>query len=373
MLKKRELFFNDWKEKINFFLHRWKEVFIITYLIKVALMLLVMITNQKHLDAEHLYWIQWDSPHYLDIARDGYVTSGTEALWIVFYPLYPILIKIFGTIFQNFELTSVILSIIFSFAASIAFFELTLLDFSKKVALKSVWFLSIFPTAYFMQSAYTESLFLFLTILSIYLFRRQKFVSSGVTAAFSSATRVNGIFLSPLFLIEMIENIKQKNWYKAFFSLILSPVGLFTYLSINVYLYGDPFYFTKPLESNWYKKFAPPWEGISNLFASFPPITDYLYFAYFLEAASLIGAFIISFFVFFKIRKSYAVYMWINLLLFVSTSFVVSTPRYVLSLFPIFIVFGMIKNKFLFSIVSLLFMIGLIFFTLRFTNGEWAF
>lgn len=332
-----------------------------------------MLTNSKHLDNEHLYWIQWDSPHYLDIARDGYVTTGTESLWIVFYPLYPLLIKIFGTLFQNLEITSVILSILFSFAASIALFELTLLDFSKKVALKAVWFLSIFPTAYFMQSAYTESLFLFLTILSIYLFRMEKFISSGIAAAFSSATRVNGIFLGPLFVIEIIENLKRKKWYRAFFALLLSPIGLFTYLSINVYLYNDPFYFTKPLESNWYKKFAPPWEGLYGMYQTFPPVTDYLYPAYFLEAASLIGAFLISIFVYFKVRKSYAFYMWFNLFLFVSTSFIVSTPRYVLSLFPIFIAFGLIKNKILFSIVSILFMIGLTFFTLRFTNGEWAF
>ena len=38
-------------------------------------------------------WNRWDAPHYLDIARAGYVAQGVEARWIVFYPLYPWLVR----------------------------------------------------------------------------------------------------------------------------------------------------------------------------------------------------------------------------------------------------------------------------------------
>ena len=34
-----------------------------------------------------------DSPHYLLLARQGYVTAGEDAKYIVFYPLYPLLIR----------------------------------------------------------------------------------------------------------------------------------------------------------------------------------------------------------------------------------------------------------------------------------------
>src|ERR1044072_1122967 len=39
-------------------------------------------------------WNRWDAPHYLDIARLGYVSEGVEARWIVFFPLYPWLVRI---------------------------------------------------------------------------------------------------------------------------------------------------------------------------------------------------------------------------------------------------------------------------------------
>src|SRR5215207_1022575 len=38
-------------------------------------------------------WNRWDAPHYLDIARMGYVAEGVEARWIVFFPLYPWLVR----------------------------------------------------------------------------------------------------------------------------------------------------------------------------------------------------------------------------------------------------------------------------------------
>lgn len=35
----------------------------------------------------------WDSPHYIDIAENGYVNDGEQRLFIVFFPLYPFLIS----------------------------------------------------------------------------------------------------------------------------------------------------------------------------------------------------------------------------------------------------------------------------------------
>lgn len=46
-------------------------------------------------------WNRWDGPHYLDIARDGYVTQGDQRNWIVFYPLYPWAIRLFTLVLPN--------------------------------------------------------------------------------------------------------------------------------------------------------------------------------------------------------------------------------------------------------------------------------
>lgn len=42
-----------------------------------------------------------DAPHYIDIAENGYVTSGQHMYSIVFLPLFPALIKSFNYLFGN--------------------------------------------------------------------------------------------------------------------------------------------------------------------------------------------------------------------------------------------------------------------------------
>ncbi|MCW4031638.1 MAG: hypothetical protein NWE80_04665, partial [Candidatus Bathyarchaeota archaeon] len=37
---------------------------------------------------------KWDSPHYMYIAQNGYVNEGDPANFIVFFPLYPLLVRL---------------------------------------------------------------------------------------------------------------------------------------------------------------------------------------------------------------------------------------------------------------------------------------
>ncbi len=46
-----------------------------------------------------------------------------------------------------------------------------------------------------------------------------------------------------------------------------------------------------------------------------------------------------------RLRPSYAVWMTLNLLLFTSTSFILSVPRYSLTLFPLFILFALLGRR----------------------------
>ncbi|MBA3386538.1 MAG: hypothetical protein H0T95_07975, partial [Chthoniobacterales bacterium] len=76
-----------------------------------------------------------------------------------------------------------------------------------------------------------------------------------------------------------------------------------------------------------------------------------------------------------KSRPSYALWMTGNWLLFMSTSFVLSVPRYTLMFFPLFILFARLATarawmQRVLTVWSLLF---LGFFVSRFVRGHWAF
>lgn len=345
---------------------RWKEVILITASARLILIIITSITSSKTSNLLHP-WVQWDGPHYLDLAKNWYQEAGQESLWIVFYPLYPILIRIFNFLINDFATASIVVSILFSFSASILLFELTLLDFSKRNAILAVWFLNIFPTAYFLQASYTESVFLTLTMLSIYLFRQNRYLGAGCAGALATMTRINGLTLLPLLFLEI------KTVGKNIVTLLLIPVGFLIYLLINYLTFKDPLYFFQPLSLYWNKKFAWPWEGISSSFANLWYYQDELFYAYIFEFMAIAVIFLAIIFAFFKMRKSYAVYMLINLLLFTSTGFILSTPRYTLILFPIFMALGMIKDKRLITLLSLIFLSLLVYFTTLYTQGKWAF
>lgn len=121
-------------------------------------------------------WNVWDAPHYLNIAKEGYSSSvvNERYLLIAFFLLYPLIIKIFSFVFQNYLLSSLIVSNIGFAVAAYYLYKLVRTDFESSDALRSVIYFSVFPTTYFLHAPYTESLLLALTIASFYYARNEK-------------------------------------------------------------------------------------------------------------------------------------------------------------------------------------------------------
>ncbi len=353
--------------KIKKIMTRWKEIILITLSIRILLLILGVVANTgKNLNPLY-YWVQWDGPHYIDLAKNWYQNSGGEQpLWIVFYPLYPILIRILNTLVNDYLTSTILISIFFSFTAAILLYELVLLDFNKRTAFLSVWFLNIFPTAYYLQASYTESLFLTISLATIFFFRKGSLINSTVTGILSSMTRVNGILLAPLLLFE----IKKP---RKIVPILLLPLGFIFYLYINYVTFSEPFYFTKPLLSNWYKKLEFPWVGISNLIHSLPPLTNPSAYPFYAEVVTLILILIVGIYTIWKIRFSYGIYVLLNLLLITSTSFVISTPRYAIILFPIYIALSKIKSVLLIAAVSIISLSLMLYFASIYVQGQWTF
>ncbi len=147
-------------------------------------------------------WNHWDGPHYLDIARDGYVTQGDQRNWIVFYPLYPWAIRLFTLVLRNALLSAFVVSALASVVAGLLLSRLTELDFDRAVSRSAVWFMFIFPTSYFFHIGYTESLFLALALGSFLAARRRAWWLAGVVGALACLTRVNGLVLIPALACE---------------------------------------------------------------------------------------------------------------------------------------------------------------------------
>ena len=312
-------------------------------------------------------WSIWDSPHYLDIADNWYVSEGEDANWIVFLPLYPLLIRIIDTVLPlGILFSGYLVSFLSTVAASVAFYKLLLLDNPKKTALMSLAALLLFPTSFFLFLPYPESIFLALVLLTFYFARKGNFILASIFAMLCTATKIAGLALIPVIFTEIILHhtriSKQANFYKMFWVLNLPILGFLAYLWINYATHGDIFYFQTVQSANWGTEFSPVISGINQAwgFTGDPEFETRMYLGF-----GQIGAFVLALlttiYSFFKLRRSYFVYSAAFLLIYSSMSFWLSFPRYILSLFPLFIIVGIIAKNRMFAVLWLTLSLILLF------------
>lgn len=135
-------------------------------------------------------WANWDGGHFRSIAEFGYKENQ-----VVFFPLYPILIKTFSFFGFNFLWSGLLVSNMCGILALYFLYKLVLLDYSREIAQKVIFLLLAFPTAFYLAAVYSESLFLLLVTSSFYFARKKRWLISLSLAGLASATRLAGIFV----------------------------------------------------------------------------------------------------------------------------------------------------------------------------------
>lgn len=185
----------------------------------------------------------FDGIHYLKISQFGY--SQYEQ---AFFPLYPLLIKgVTVALSINPLIAGLIISNIFLLAGMIILKQYLSLIMNKQSSI--LWFIIfflIFPTSFFLNAVYTEGLFFFLLIASLYFFQLKKYWLTIIFSILCSLTRITGLLLIIPFGIKMIEILWRHQWrhYKLLLVTFLSPfLGLFIYCFHLWQTTGDPFLF----------------------------------------------------------------------------------------------------------------------------------
>ncbi|HYJ06643.1 MAG TPA: hypothetical protein VEX43_16020 [Chthoniobacterales bacterium] len=318
-------------------------------------------------------WNRWDATHYLRLAEKGYTAKGDGRFSIVFYPLYPWLVRAVAVVCRNYFGAALVVSGLASVCAGLLFRRLVALDQPPKVARLAVWFLFIFPTAYFLHIGYSESLFLALVVGCLLAARTQSWALAGLLGALACLTRVNGLLLVPTLLLEawlQYRTTRRFDW--RWLWIAAAGLGFAGYLLLNYRVTGDPFAFTAIMEKQWYKKLAPPWLGIRDVWLRIPHfnLTEGL-----LEFVFIVFSFLCTVWCWWKLRPTYAIWMSLNWLLINSTTYVVSVPRYCLTFFPIFILLARVaaKRPLAGQIISAISLLLLALFAMKFAHGTWAF
>lgn len=333
-----------------------------------------------HTSPEFFSWANFDGEHYLSISIHGY-----KFLEQAFFPVYPVLISTFAKpfIYDSYSalvysiLIGLLLSNIFFFLALIILWKLIVLDYPVKVAYLTIIVMLAFPTSFYFAALYNESLFLFLSILSFYLLRTDKLFAASLIGGISSATRIFGLLLLPSFAVEVW---KKKNRIAAF-SLSLIPLGLIIYMIYQWIGFGDPllFYKLQKLVGEQHQSgitlLPQVYFRYIKMILTVDPANP-IYQTVLLELLVGILFFLLPIYGYFKkVRLSYLVFAMSGFLLPTIQGSFSSVPRYVIVLFPSFLILAVLINKLpnLLKIVILSFSASVLMIeTAMFLRGYWV-
>ncbi len=298
----------------------------------------------------------WDGGWYVGIAQDWYAHEYPNSA--AFPPLYPLLIKALS--FNQpttMPWVAVILANAFSFVGLYFLYQLVPLIVDKKYRLRICFAYMVFPVLIVCNLvAYSEALFLALTIGAYYFWKRSQFGFAALLAACSIFTRQVGAFILIIFVIDMLygyrthRNAPQVLKQLAVIAITCVSVGalyLFYYLT-----FGDPFIVARVEAANWQNALSIA-HVVSTLKLSLigvdvQPLTTFAPIPFPLIAVST-AVLAATVFCLLKRDAALAAYSLISALLFLLMSAYQAPPqsflRFVAATFPMYLFFGLMLSN----------------------------
>jgi hypothetical protein len=194
--------------------------------------------------------VRWDAGWYLQIVTDGYkYVPGDPSVQqnIVFFPAYPMLMRVTGRLLGGdmigYVAAGMIISIASFFGALAYLYAFARDRYGDEVAGGAIWLLAAYPFAIFFGALYTESLFLLGTVGAFYHFSKQQFGRAACWGLLVGLTRVNGaLMVLPLVVLALSSAIEHSKM-KALAAAAAPGLGLAIYAAFIWSLTGHPLAF----------------------------------------------------------------------------------------------------------------------------------
>lgn len=319
-------------------------------------------------------FLKWDAHWYTYVAQEGY-----NEISIVFFPMLLFLIERAAPLFNyDYGLAGFIICNAFSLASFILMYLVFQLDFSKTVSDRALLAYSVMPTSLYLNSIYTEPVFITFSLACIYCVRQRHWWSAGLFAAMTALTRNIGVFLMLLMLYELGEKLKWhftlKQFRLSFLAVFLPPLAFLGYAAYNYRFFGDPLAFVNAQKA-WGRTFSPPWVNIwqcGEKILQEPQIGLVLDFL--LVLLTLCALLMLTFHKKYDIPKSYILIGWCWFLIPLCSTTpwmpLYSMSRFVLVIFPLYLWLAQLPRYAYLAYLGAG-SIGLVVCIILFTNWYW--
>ena len=290
------------------------------------------------------FWTCADSAHYLDIARDWYLSEGSmdRLVQLVFLPGYPLAVRLMHVFVGDYLYAGLLVSALSFAGAGCVLYRLARLDMDHDVALRTVKYLCLMPGAFFFAAPMSESLFLLLCALCVYCARKGRWLAGCLFGALAAFTRSLGLMLFVPLFFELVSSLGKEGTQRSlrrFAALLLIPLGFGAYCAVNYFVSGDPFKFMEYQREHWGQQMGLFFntasyqfrEAVENI-ASDPTTVLGLWLP---NLLCIFGSLAVMLFGAKRLRPSYTAWFLAYFIIAIGATWLLSAPRYLAALIPL--------------------------------------
>jgi len=318
-------------------------------------------------------WYRWDTGWYLQIAAFGYIPGGGN---IAFMPLYSWLIHGLAILTGNYLFSALIISNLAALAVFCLLYEAAKLEgLNSRTSLGVVMFFVLFPTAFFLFAAYTESLFLALVLGFWLAARRKDWLLAGLLGGLATLCRIQGVILSVVlawfWLASLVEAgsagigpvaqarqvmglLTSRNGWRTILASLRHPAWVGSLIPVltlggyslvmrllNLTSISDTF------NSYWDIRPVMPWTGVALFINRL--FTTQLIFIDFLDLTFLVMILVLLVIGLRRLDPALSLYSWLTIAVLFTRgtppTLLMSFSRYLLVVFPAFFILAKIRSR----------------------------
>ena len=267
-------------------------------------------------------WERFDTLWYLHIAQHGY----DQPMAVIFYPLYPSMIRVVGVIMPS-TLASLVISTAAAFFCFWGLLRLAQMDGEAPGQMETLLWLAVWPSSFVLFAGYAESLTLGLIVWAVIFARQQRWEFATFCGFLAGLSRPSGVLVAiPLFVLAWRSRRLRS------LIVILSPIGLLSYW--GWLRWSGRFSVVEAYRIYQGATFAPPWASLAEIFRLVVGHGDALLGVKFVLVALAFG---------FSLRrvvpledKFFALAVTLQMLMYTGRP-LLGGPRYVLPMYPAFL------------------------------------
>lgn len=284
-------------------------------------------------------FVWWDSLHFVRIAELGYLPPGLPCCDQAYFPGYPLLIRlVMPVVGGDAAVAALVVTAVAGVAAVILLWRWVSDELGPEAARTAVIVLSVAPYGLFLSAAYSESLFLALSVGAWWAAGRRRWWLAGLVAGGAALVRVNGLFLlaglAVMYVVQLRADGRRRPRLDVL-ALLVPVAAVLAWVGYLAAITGSANAWQEAQARGWSRSTAWPWQGLLAGWRSIHTAsTQDLVVSRWADLLFTVAGLALLAVLLARRRWPEATYVGISVGVLVCSTLIVSAPRYALTWFP---------------------------------------